>query len=60
MNWAVVDAIIFSFAGAYLFVLVHKYEPAGAIANLLKLLVLVASGAVVIHKLQPVFGIDLF
>jgi hypothetical protein len=60
MEWAVVEAAVFGCAGACLFLFVEEYEPAGPMANLLKLLVLVVTGAVIVHKLQPLFGLTLF
>ena len=56
----IIDALIIGFIGAALFLFVDKYERDGSMANLLKLLVLVVGGAAILHKLLPLFGIELF
>jgi hypothetical protein len=60
MNLVFIDVTIIGFLGAILFLFVDKYERAGPMANLLKLLVLVAGGVAIIHKLQPLLGFTLF
>jgi hypothetical protein len=43
-----------------LFLLVDKYEREGPMAHLLKFLVLFVAGVAILHKLQPMFGVELF
>jgi hypothetical protein len=47
------------FVGAILFLLVDKYEPEGALARLLKFLILFVAGVAILQKLQP-YGLGLF
>jgi hypothetical protein len=56
----IIDALIIGFIGAALFLFVDKYEREGPIARLLKFLVLFVAGVAILHKLQPLFGIELF
>jgi hypothetical protein len=43
-----------------LFLAVEKYERNRLLADFLKFLVLGAGSAAILHKLQPLFGIELF
>jgi hypothetical protein len=43
-----------------LFLLVDKYEREGPMARLLKFLLLFVAGVAILHKLQPLLGIELF
>ena len=60
MNPDFVDALIIGFVGAVLFLLVDKYERDGPMARLLKFLLLFVAGVAILHKLQPLLGIQLF
>ena len=40
------------FVGAILFLVVDKYEPEGALARLLKFLILFVAGVAILHRLQ--------
>jgi hypothetical protein len=60
MNPNFIDALIIGFIGAVLFLFVDKYEPDGAMARLLKFLVLFVAGVAILHKLQPLFRIEVF
>jgi hypothetical protein len=55
--------VIYSFAigavGVIMFLLVDKFEPEGAMARLLKFLVLFVSGVAILHRLRP-YGLTLF
>ena len=53
-------SFIIGFVGAILFLLVDKYVPEASMARLLKFLILVVAGVAILHKLQPLFGIELF
>jgi hypothetical protein len=57
---AVLEALLIGFLGAVLFLFVDRYEPNTSIAYVLKFLVLLWGGAVVLHRMQPLFGIDWF
>lgn len=59
MHYDLLYALIISFAGSFLFLLVDKYEPNGTVAGLLKFLVLFVSSVVILHRLRP-YGISLF
>jgi hypothetical protein len=60
LNSALIYSVIVGFVGAALFLFVDKYERDGTMANLMKLLVLVVGGAAILHKLLPLFDIELF
>jgi hypothetical protein len=60
MNSAFIYSVIIGCVGAALFLFVGKFERDGSMANLLKLLLLVVGGAAILHKLRPLFGIELF
>jgi hypothetical protein len=55
--------VIYSFAiggvGVIMLLLVDKFEPEGAMARLLKFLVLFVSGVAILHRLRP-YGLTLF
>ena len=53
-------AFTIAFVGATLFLLFDKYEHDGPVARLLNFLVLFVAGVAILHKLQPLFGIELF
>jgi hypothetical protein len=53
-------AFTVAFVGATLFLLVDKYEREGPMARLIKFLVLFVAGVAILHKLQPMFGVELF
>jgi hypothetical protein len=60
MNPDLFYAFTIAFVGAALFLFVDKYERKGPVARLLKFLVLFVGGVAILHKLQPLFGIELF
>jgi hypothetical protein len=60
MSADIIIVVVIAFAGAGLFFAVEKYERDRLMADFLKFLVLGAGSAVILHKLQPLFGIDLF
>jgi hypothetical protein len=60
MNSDLFYAFTIAFVGATLFLLIDKYEREGPMARLLKFLVLFVAGLAILHKLQPLFGIELF
>jgi hypothetical protein len=60
MNPDFIDALIIGFVAAVLFLLVDKYEREGPMAQLLKFLLLFVAGVAILHKLQPLLGIELF
>jgi hypothetical protein len=59
MNPDFTDALIIGFVAAVLFLLVDKYEREGPMARLLKFLLLFVAGVAILHKLQPLLGIEL-
>jgi hypothetical protein len=59
-NTAFVESFVIALVGAILFVLVDKYERDGPVARLLKFLVLFVASVAILHKLQPLFGVELF
>jgi hypothetical protein len=60
MNTDLFYAFTIAFVGATLFLLVDKNEPDGPLARLLKFLVLLVASVAILHKLQPLFGVELF
>lgn len=60
MNLDFFYAFTVAFVGATLFLLVDEYERDGSVAHQLKFLVLFVAGVAIQHKLQPMFGIELF
>jgi hypothetical protein len=59
-NTAFVESFVIALVGAILFVLFDKYERDGPVAGLLKFLVLLVASVAILHKLQPLFGVELF
>ena len=60
MSADIVIALVIAFIGAGLFFAVEKYERNRLMADFLKFLVLGAGSAAILHKLQPLLGIELF
>jgi hypothetical protein len=61
MNPIFIEPLVIGFVGAVLFVAVDAFERNGAVANLLKFLILLVGGIAVLHKLGPtLLGIALF
>ena len=60
MNTDIITTVVVAFIGAGLLLAVEKYEGNRLLADFLKFLVLGAGSAAILHKLQPLFGIELF
>jgi hypothetical protein len=57
-NTAFVDSFVIALVGAILFLLVDKYERDRPTARLLKFLLLFVAGVAILHKLQPLLGLN--
>jgi hypothetical protein len=55
----VIYSVAIAFVAAIQFLLVHRHEPDGPMARLLKFLVLFVSGVAILHRLQ-LGGVALF
>jgi hypothetical protein len=60
MSADIIIVVVIAFTGAGLFFAIEKYERNRLMADFLKFLVLGAGSAAILHKLQPLFGIELF
>ena len=58
MSADIIIVVVIAFTGAGLFFAIEKYERNRLMADFLKFLVLGAGSAAILHKLQPLLGID--